>query len=303
MPWVRLDEQFAWHPKLARVGPLGMALQVAALCYSNRHLTDGFVPWSIAQGLLTWEFATQDNRRYKIGISCGMAGQDVTSDFVIPLLLEADIWEQVEGGYRIHNFRKYQPTKKQVLEERSNKQAAGRAGGQASAKARAKAERQAESKPVPVPIPSLPLLNPSGLSLEGEGSGVSEPDWYKELKEIGGGFERSFKDASVWLSSKGIGAAHAEETALALKAKWPPSKQHKDVWATFQQWVQRPPLIAKEQRNGSAHGRFGAPPLPGPGGLGRLAQLDRRQAEARREAAEAAAADGEEPGLPEDDAG
>src|SRR6266540_5902380 len=52
MPWVRIDEEFARHPKVVAAGPLGMAMQVAALCYCNQYLTDGFIPRTVVAGLL-----------------------------------------------------------------------------------------------------------------------------------------------------------------------------------------------------------------------------------------------------------
>jgi len=149
MPWVRLDDQFYQHPKLARVGPLGIAMQVAGLCYCNHYLTDGTIPWSAAQSLLSWQFIDDEDKRYRIGISCGMKGEDATAEFVIGLLVDAGIWEEDMGGYRIHDYDKYQPSREDALREQAQKRAAGQAGGQASAKARA----QAKSKPVPVPVP------------------------------------------------------------------------------------------------------------------------------------------------------
>jgi hypothetical protein len=47
-----------------------------------------------------------------------MAGDDVSPNWVIACLLEAGMWEEVAGGYRIHDFHDYQPTKEQVLHER-----------------------------------------------------------------------------------------------------------------------------------------------------------------------------------------
>ncbi len=60
MPWVRIDEKFARHPKVMRAGPLGIAMQVSALCYCNEHLTDGFVPRAVARTLLDWEVHADD---------------------------------------------------------------------------------------------------------------------------------------------------------------------------------------------------------------------------------------------------
>lgn len=163
MPWVRLDEEFARHPKVLAAGPLGLAMQVAALCYCNSYLTDGFVPRSVVPGLLHLEGL---GMRMWMGDLAG-GGEDADWKLVVEDLLEAGLWEEVPGGYRIHDYHEYQPTKEQVLKEREQKRLAGQKGGKASAKARAgaagqarasapaQAERQAESKPVPVPAPSV----------------------------------------------------------------------------------------------------------------------------------------------------
>jgi hypothetical protein len=147
MTWVRIDDQMPQHPKLARVGPLGFALQIAALCYANRHLTDGFIPWSVARSLLNWEFVEPpdedgNERIMRLSISNGHIGDDVSADYVIGLLVSAGVWKEAAGGYRIHDYRKYQPTKKEVLAQQAHKVAAGQAGGIAAAKARAQAKRK-----------------------------------------------------------------------------------------------------------------------------------------------------------------
>ena len=173
MPWVRLDEDFASHPKVLEAGPLGMALQVAALCYANRHLTDGRIPRAAARSLLDFE---------GIAVIDGMVGNDVEADYVIGCLLEAGLWHgvdhdcetcpQVERGYIIHDYLEQQPSRDEVLAKREQTAAAGRKGGQARAKRTVKrpasetlsepssespseteANVQAESKPVPVPVP------------------------------------------------------------------------------------------------------------------------------------------------------
>ena len=160
MPWVRIDDGFAQHPKVVQAGPLALALQVAGLCYCNRNLTDGFIPWSAARSLISWEFLgkpePQGRLRFTICVASGMAGEDVDSAYVIDILLANGMWEEVDGGYRIHDYEDYQPLKAQVESEREQKQAAGKAGGQASAEARAKAGGQAKSNPGPVPGP-VPL--------------------------------------------------------------------------------------------------------------------------------------------------
>lgn len=143
MPWVRLDDEFYAHPKLIEVGPLGLALQVAGLCYSNRYLTDGVISQRVLQHLLDYE-----------GITLG--NDDVNCKVVAALLVDAGLWEESEDGYQIHDYSQYQPTRESILSERAQKVAAGKAGGLATAAARATAPAAApavaESKPVPVPV-------------------------------------------------------------------------------------------------------------------------------------------------------
>jgi hypothetical protein len=80
--WVKLDDQFCDHPKLSAAGPLGIAMQVAALCYCNRFLTDGFVPKFAARKLLDFD---------------GL----------------------MSASWLIHDYLAYQPSREHVLKERA----------------------------------------------------------------------------------------------------------------------------------------------------------------------------------------
>jgi hypothetical protein len=155
MPWIRVDDHFNEHPKLAAVGPLGWALWMAGLAYCNRNLTDGFIPWSTAGGLVSWDYLHGDTPRrlYIGGLDSVYEEGAVESDEIIELLVEAGLWSSVKGGYQVHDYADFQPTKQQVIEERAKKAAAGKAGGLATALARAEASAVAESQPVPVPNP------------------------------------------------------------------------------------------------------------------------------------------------------
>ena len=148
MTWVRIDDSFSEHTKVASAGPLALALQVAALCYCNRQLTDGFVPRAKARTLLDWECVDADGQAFTIALSSGTdadhpfgVGLDVTAQLVIDKLVAVGMWEKVPGGYSVHDYLHYNPSREQVLAERARKQAAGQAGGQASAQARAQRNR------------------------------------------------------------------------------------------------------------------------------------------------------------------
>jgi hypothetical protein len=150
-------------------------MQVAALCYCNQYLTDGFVPRSVASGLLDFEGL---GMRMWMGELAG-GGQDASWELVVDDLLAAKLWEQVEGGYRIHDYHDYQPSRAAALALRAKRSAAGHKGGQARAKANAKqvpeqpsskteASAQAESKPVPVPVPVPVTVPTEGFCPSGE---------------------------------------------------------------------------------------------------------------------------------------
>ena len=139
-----------------------MVMQVAALCYCNRNLTNGFIPWAVARTLVTWEFLEPpdddgERRICEVGVTSGMAGETVNADYVIRLMLQTGMWVEVPGGYTIHDYTDYQPSREQVEAEHQTKVAAGQAGGQAAAKARAKAgalaKRKQNSSPNPNPKP------------------------------------------------------------------------------------------------------------------------------------------------------
>lgn len=96
MSWVKIDDQFVDHPKLVRVGSVAGWLYVCGLCYCARYLTDGFIP--------------------KEQVSRMVTDHDVTP--LVTALLTQQLWVTVDGGYKVHDYLKYNPSQKQVLEQR-----------------------------------------------------------------------------------------------------------------------------------------------------------------------------------------
>ena len=96
MPWVRLADDFPDHPKLIAAGPLAGWLWACGLAYCNRYLTDGFVP------------AAQVRR---------LADVDDPASLAVKLV-DVKLWEPVEGGYRVHDYGKYQPSRADVEHDR-----------------------------------------------------------------------------------------------------------------------------------------------------------------------------------------
>ena len=211
MAWVRLDEDFASHPKVVEAGPLGIALQVAALCYCNRHLTDGRVPRATARSLLDFE---------GIAVVDGMRGDDVEPDYVIGLLVDAGLWHTpghdcpscpaIERGYMIHDYLEQQPSREDVLRRREQAAEAGRKGGKAKriakrtasetlsetlsepssgAEANRRAEVEAESKPGPDPVPD-PVEDQDQTRLDPPGR---DPDVSRDARDLTREFAQAVK--------------------------------------------------------------------------------------------------------------
>lgn len=153
MPWVKLDDHFPDHPKIAAAGPLAMAWHVAAICYCARYLTDGFIPTRAARSLLDLTGCAEVD---------GYTGDDVEPDTLIARLVRSGAWHEVEGGYEVHDYLVYNPSREQVEAERkkaADRMAKGRRSGKRSGGS--SGERSGEvqgntgsSSAVPYPYPS-----------------------------------------------------------------------------------------------------------------------------------------------------
>jgi hypothetical protein len=111
MTWVKLDDQFADHPKVLAAGPLAGWLYIAGLCYCARQLTDGLIPEGVARRLADVPNAPKH----------------------IAALVRVGLWEQAEGDYRVHDYLDYQPGRERVLATRDARADAGSRGGKQKA--------------------------------------------------------------------------------------------------------------------------------------------------------------------------
>lgn len=251
MPWVRLDEKFARNPKVVEAGPLGIAMQVAGLCYCNDNLTDGRVPTPVAATLLDF---TGLGMRIWSGEMAG-GGEDATWQMVVADLVAAGLWHEpghdcpscpeVRSGYFIHDYFDYQPSKEQVEELREARSAAGRKGGQARAKAIAKqvpeqtsskrsskkaSKPEAKSYPDPVPVPDrepLPTVEVRDAEVVTIGRARSDLDDLKDtLVELFGepppqGWSL-YNRVATWIRDQGGTPDEVRYRAGRLAAEWGP---------------------------------------------------------------------------------
>lgn len=99
MTWAKFDDGYPLHPKMVAAGVDGLALDVAAICYSNRFGTDGFIPDNMLSGLFP---PVKSPRK------------------VAAKLIAVGRWERDDdrGGYVIHDHGEYNPSAAQVEAER-----------------------------------------------------------------------------------------------------------------------------------------------------------------------------------------
>jgi len=96
MPWVKIDDQFASHPKVLKAGPAAAWLYICGLTYCNRYLTDGFIPAQAVRLL-----ADLDDPEEQAAA-----------------LVNAGLWEVTDGGYMVHDFLDWNPSAEEVRSER-----------------------------------------------------------------------------------------------------------------------------------------------------------------------------------------
>ena len=119
MTWVKIDDQMPDHPKFVKLGAFGLpafAIQIRAMCYCARYLTDGELPAGVTPlvtaGLTEWEIETA-------GIPGIMGVGTSGADFDWPtIMVDAGLWEKTEDGFLVHDYLAYNPSRDKVLQDR-----------------------------------------------------------------------------------------------------------------------------------------------------------------------------------------
>jgi hypothetical protein len=150
MSWLKLDDQFPDHPKVAALSDAAFRCHVRGMAYCAEHLTDGFMPRRKAE---------------EIAGAC-------LPELIAKPRNGAPLWALSGGEYEIHDYLVYNPTRDEAERLRAERSAAGKLGGMRSAEARRKANATASatanrkqtvkqtpkqtvkqnSNPVPVPV-------------------------------------------------------------------------------------------------------------------------------------------------------
>lgn len=130
MSWVKLDDAIGEHRKVVALEEreaLCGWLNVKAIAWSNRQLEDGVVPKAIVRRL-----ASTFLGRIRIG------QQVVTADDLTSALVAVGIWYDEGDAIRIHDYLKYQPSKREVEDKRA-KDAERKRDGRGNASSRSPA--------------------------------------------------------------------------------------------------------------------------------------------------------------------
>ena len=96
MTWIKLDDTFPMHPKVIKAGPDAAWLYVASVCHAGHFLTDGFVDLDVVKSLT----------RLRQVSRC------------VSALVDVGLWDEVDGGYQIHDYSNHQKSKESVEKQR-----------------------------------------------------------------------------------------------------------------------------------------------------------------------------------------
>lgn len=100
MSWARLDDACTDHLKLRRAGTAGLALWTASIVWCSRHLTDGFIPTDMLHDI--WR----------------PVGESFDADAACARLVAAGLWDEVEGGWKVHDYLDYNMSRAEVMSRR-----------------------------------------------------------------------------------------------------------------------------------------------------------------------------------------
>ena len=117
MTWVKLDDQWAQHPRMLRAGPLGRLLFVEILTYCARYLTDGEIPREAVAGLVDWASWGVREQCSDDGDDRGTAPTDNLD--LAQRLVDVGTLDLTDTGYRVHDYLEYQRSRADVTSERA----------------------------------------------------------------------------------------------------------------------------------------------------------------------------------------
>lgn len=96
--WIKVAVAYVRHPKVVQAGSDAGMLGIGGIGYAREFMTDGFVPTSAVPGLAP---------------TCKKPMASVER------LVAVGLWSKVEGGYSIHDYHVWNPTKQSIKDQRA----------------------------------------------------------------------------------------------------------------------------------------------------------------------------------------
>lgn len=211
MPWFRIDDSFHCHPKVMEAGTAAAGLWVRCGCYSAQHLTDGFVPASIAAMYGTPRMASR--------------------------LVSAGLWSENVNGFTMKDFSDYNPSRADVEKERSA--ARERMRARRSGEVRANTDRSSDDVrgPRPDPTRNRTTTTPNGVvdapqkRTRQKTEATRLDDWLPSPADV------------EWARAEGLPDEWVREQTARFRDYWiavPGAKGRKADWpATWRNWLRR----------------------------------------------------------------
>lgn len=151
--WTKLDDGFLDHPKVAAIGPLGIALHVSGMVFCGRQLTDGYVAAPVVPRLVDFSQVAELSDLEEAMGDVIVAGSRVNGWSIVRNLVDAEVWHDYRtiescnrcwklwpvgrrDGYYIHDYLVYNPTREQVLADRKERREQQSEAGKRSAEVR-----------------------------------------------------------------------------------------------------------------------------------------------------------------------
>jgi HNH endonuclease len=100
MPWIRLDDDYIYHPKFTVLSDRAFRLWHEGMAYCRKLLTDGFIP----------EAATKKFR---------YSSRKAVTELLKPISETVSaLWFDTTGGFQVHDYLQWNPTKEVELANR-----------------------------------------------------------------------------------------------------------------------------------------------------------------------------------------
>lgn len=241
MPWVKFDDGYMMHPKVLRAGRDGRDLHQACIFYAARELTDGFIPAEAVPIIAAVAGIPDPAEALErcLNATGGRSGKGLI--------------EPADGGYVVHDFLAYQPSRDHVQAVAEVRAEAGSRGGKQKASnllerglTGAPSKTLAKIKPVPDPDPVPETLPPVDANASTPPPPARPPkypaafeDWWREYP-AGHGFSKADAHAA-WAKLRPDGDLIA--ALIAGVRRWKASRRwqegfvmHPHRWLKSRAW-------------------------------------------------------------------